>query len=64
MTVKQIHFVEAQADPLKHTAEIAATPASPTTPGLVKQAAHVDGTTGTIADIVDALVKAGIMAAK
>lgn len=64
MTVKQIRFVEAQADPLKHVAEIAAAIASPTTPGLVKQAAHVDGTTGTIADLVDALVTAGIMAAK
>lgn len=64
MTVKQIRFVEAQADPLKHVAEVSAAPASPTTPGLVKQAAHVDGTTGTIADLVDALVAAGIMAAK
>lgn len=64
MTVKQIRFVEAQADPLKHTAEVSAAAASPTTPGLVKQAAHVDGTTGTIADIVTALVAAGIMAAK
>lgn len=64
MTVKQIRFVEAQADPLKHTAEISAVPASPTTPGLVKQAAHVDGTTGTLSDLVDALVAAGIMAAK
>lgn len=64
MTVKQIRFVEAAADPLKHTAEIAAAPASPTTPGLVKQAAHVDGTTGTIAQLVNALVAAGIMAAK
>lgn len=64
MTVKQIRFVEAQADPLKHTAEIAAAPASPTTPGLVKQAAHVDGADGTIAQLVDALVAAGIMAAK
>lgn len=64
MTVKQIRFVEAQADPLKHTAEIAAASATPTTPGLVKQAAHVDGTDGTIADLVDALVAAGIMAAK
>lgn len=64
MTVKQIRFVEAQADPLKHTAEIAAAAASPTTPGLVKQAAHVDGATGTITDLVNALVAAGIMAAK
>lgn len=64
MTIKQIRFVEAQADPLKHTAEIAAVPATPTTPGLVKQAAHVDETTGTITDLVTALVAAGIMAAK
>lgn len=64
MTVKQIRFVETQADPLRHTAEIAAVSASPTAPGLVKQAAHVDGTTGTIADLVDALVAAGIMAAE
>lgn len=64
MTVKQIRFVEAEADPLRHTAEIAAVPASPTTPGLVKQAAHVDGTAGTIADLVGALVAAGIMAAE
>lgn len=64
MTVKQIRFVEAQADPMKHTAEIAAASATPTTPGLVKQAAHVDGTTGTIGDLVKALVAAGIMAAE
>lgn len=64
MTVKQIRFVEAQADPMKHTAEIAAASATPTTPGLVKQAAHVDGTTGTIGDLVEALVAAGIMAAE
>lgn len=64
MTVKQIRFVEAEADPLRHTAEIAAVPASPTTPGLVKQAAHVDETAGTIADLVGALVAAGIMAAE
>lgn len=64
MTVKQIRFVEAQADPMKHVAEIATVPATTTTPGLVKQAAHVDGTAGTIADLVGALVAAGIMAAE
>lgn len=64
MTVKQIRFVEAQADPLKHVAEVTAASATPTTPGLVKQAAHVDGETGTVADVVDALVAAGLMAAK
>lgn len=30
--------------------------------GLVKQAAHVDGTSGSVQDIVNALVTAGIMA--
>lgn len=64
MTVKQIRFVEPQADPLKHTAEVAAPHATPTTPGLVKQAAHVDSATGAVSDIVNALVAAGIMAAK
>ena len=64
MTVKQIRFVETTADPLKHVAEVSAASATPTTPGLVKQAAHVDGTTGTVSDIVDALIAAGIMAAK
>lgn len=62
MTVKQIRFVEAQADPLKHVAEVSAESASPTKPGLVKQAAHVDGATGTVEQLVDALVAAGIMA--
>lgn len=31
--------------------------------GLVKQATHVDGTSGTVQQIVDSLVAAGIMAA-
>ena len=31
--------------------------------GLVKQAAHVDGASGTVQQIVDSLVTAGIMAA-
>lgn len=64
MTVKQIRFVETKAEPMKHVAEVSAAPASPTTPGLVKQATHVDETAGTIADLVAALVAAGIMAAK
>ena len=36
--------------------------ASSGTPGLVKQAAHVDGASGTVQQVVDALVAAGIMA--
>lgn len=64
MTVKQIRFVESTNDPLKHVAEVSAASASPTTLGLVKQAAHVDGVTGTVADLVGALVAAGIMAAE
>lgn len=76
MTAKQIRFVEAPLDPNRHVAEVAmfnaeGTPvkpftqpgnATPTEPGLVKQAEHVDETTGTVADIVTALVTAGLMA--
>lgn len=76
MTAKQIRFVEAPLDTDRHIAEVAmfdvdGAPvkpfvqpgnATPTTPGLVKQAAHVDGTTGTVSDIVTALITAGIMA--
>lgn len=64
MTVKQIRFVEPTDDPLKHVAYVTASSATASTPGLVKQAAHVDKATGTIADLVDALVAAGIMAAE
>ena len=38
------------------------TNATTATPGLVKQATHVDGASGTVQNIVDALVTAGIMA--
>ena len=76
MTAKQIRFVQAPLDTNRHVAEVAmfdgnGTPvkpftqpgsATPTKSGLVKQAAHVDGTTGTVEDIVAALVAAGIMA--
>lgn len=76
MTAKQIRFVEAPLDPDRHVAEVAMfdahdAPVKPPTqpgnattakPGLVRQAAHVDGTTGTVADVVNALVTAGIMA--
>ena len=78
MTAKQIRFVEAPLDTNKHVAEVAmfdvnGSPVKPfhqpgnattTKPGLVKQAAHVDKTTGTVTDIVIELVKAGIMAAE
>lgn len=37
--------------------------ATTSTLGGVKQAAHVDGASGTVQNIVDALVAAGIMAA-
>lgn len=40
-------------------------PAGPTGPAAtITKAAHVDPTTGTVADIVAALVAAGLMAAK
>lgn len=76
MTAKQIRFVEAPLDPNRHVAEVAMfniaganikpfdppSNATTTSPGLVKQAAHVDGSTGTVEEIVTALVEAGIMA--
>lgn len=78
MTAKQIRFVEAPLDADRHVAEVAmfdvnGAPVKPftqpgnatvTKPGLVKQAAHVDGATGTVTEIVTALVDAGIMAAE
>ena len=36
--------------------------ATTATPGLVKQASHVDPTSGTVQDVVNALISAGIMA--
>lgn len=76
MTAKQIRFVEAPLDTDRHVAEVAmfdgnGAPVKPftqpgnattTNPGLVKQAHHVSETADTIADLVDALVEAGIMA--
>lgn len=76
MTAKQIRFVEAPLDTNRHVAEVAmfdvdGAPvkpftqpgtATPTKPGLVKQAAHVDGATGSVAEIVTALIAAGLMA--
>ena len=76
MTAKQIRFVEAPLDTARNVAEVAmfdvdGSPvkpftqpgnATPAKPGLVKQAAHVDGATGTVAELVTALVAAGVMA--
>ena len=39
-------------------------PATAEAPGTVKQAAHVDPDSGTVAEVVAALVAAGIMAAE
>lgn len=62
MTVKQIRFVEAPLDPTQHVAEVAMFDVNGAPVKPFKQAAHVDGTTGTVAEIVNALVKAGLMA--
>lgn len=76
MEVKQVRLVEKPLDPSQHIAHVAMynigganirpfdppENATPSKPGLVKQAAHVDGATGTVADLVTALVNAGIMA--
>lgn len=64
MTAKQIRFVEAPLDTDRHVAEIAMFDADDAPVKPFKQAVHVDGMTGTVADIVTALVDAGLMAAK
>lgn len=64
MTAKQIRFVEAPLDTNRHVAEVAMFDVDGKPVKPFKQASHVDGTTGTVATIVDALVDAGIMAAK
>lgn len=55
-TVKVINFVDEEGQPLA----FGRGPAGPA--GPTKQAAHVDGQTGTIAELVTALVAAGLMA--
>lgn len=64
MTAKQIRFVEAPLNTDRHVAEVAMFDVNGTPVKPFKQAAHVDGTTGTIADIVTALTDAGLMAAE
>ena len=64
MTAKQIRFVEAPLDTDRHVAEVAMFDETGAPVKPFKQAAHVDGTTGTVADIVTALVAAGLMAAE
>lgn len=62
MTAKQIRLVKTPLDPTRHVAEVAMFDVdnNPVTP--FKQAAHVDEATGTVSDIVAALVTAGLMA--
>lgn len=64
MAVKSIRFVAAQPNPLQSVTEVSAPLATLTTLGLVKQARHVDNTTGTVSQLVNVLVAAGLMAAK
>lgn len=64
MTAKQIRFVEAPLDDDRHVAEVAMFDAAGTPVKPFKQAAHVDGATGTVAELVTALVDAGLMAAE
>lgn len=70
-TVKVINFVDEEGQPVAF-GQGAQGPAglnakvnnaTPDTPGLVKQAAHVSSVDGTVKDLVAALVTAGIMAA-
>lgn len=62
MTAKQIRFVEASLDTDRQVAEVAMFDVDGTPVKPFKQAAHVDGATGTVSDIVTALVAAGLMA--
>lgn len=54
-TVKVINFVDEEGRPVT----MGQGPAGPTT-----KASHVDPTNGTVADIVNALINAGLMAAE
>lgn len=69
-TVKVINFVDEEGHPVAFGQGPAgpAGPAGPIGPigpagpaGTITKAAHVDPTTGTVADIVSALVDAGLM---
>lgn len=62
MTAKQIRFVEAPLDTDRHVAEVAMFDVAGAPVKPFKQAVHVDGETGTVAEIVTALVNAGLMA--
>nr|UWG25556.1 MAG: hypothetical protein [Bacteriophage sp.] len=78
-TVKVINFVDAEGQPVAfgQGAQGPAGPAGPAGPtgptgpagpagpaATITKAAHVDPTTGTVSDIVTALVDAGLMADK
>lgn len=62
--VKVINFVDEKGRPVS----IGPGPQGPVGPAgpaaSIPKAAHVDPTTGSVADLVDALVTAGLMAAK
>ena len=67
-TVKVINFVDEEGQPVAfgQGAQGPAGPAGPVGPAgpaaTVPKAAHVDPDTGTIADVVNALIAAGLMA--
>ena len=75
-TVKVINFVDEEGQPVAfgQGAQGPAGPAGPTGPkgdagptgpagpaATITKATHVDATTGTVADVVDALINAGLM---
>lgn len=62
MTAKQIRFVEAPLDTDRHVAEVAMFDVDGNPVKPFNQAAHVDEAAGTVAEIVTALVTAGLMA--
>ena len=64
-TVKVINFVDGKGQPVVFGQgdQGPAGPAGPVGPaGTITKAVYVDPTTGTVADVVDALVNAGLMA--
>lgn len=66
-TVKAINFVDESGEPVSLTGPQGpagpAGPAGPTGPAAsITKAAHVDPGSGTVAQVVDALIAAGLMA--
>ena len=60
--IEQVALVDGSGKVVSGGSDYVLPAATTNTLGGVKQAAHVDGASGTVQNIVDALVAAGIMA--